>query len=69
MGIGVAAVLGFGGTWLILQVMKRTIGIRVDPEVEDIGLDLAEHGEAAYADEEEFRLTPDDYLKKQAQEK
>ena len=69
VGIGVAAVLGFGGTWLILQVMKRTIGIRVDPEVEDMGLDLAEHGEAAYADEEEFRLTPDDYLQKQSKEK
>jgi len=49
--------------------MKRTIGIRVDPEVEDMGLDLAEHGEAAYADEEEFRLTPDDYLQKQSKEK
>jgi Amt family ammonium transporter len=41
--------------------MKRTIGIRVDKEIEDMGLDLGEHGEAAYADEEEFRLTPDDY--------
>ena len=69
VGIGVAAVLGFGGTWLILQVMKRTIGIRVDKEIEDLGLDLGEHGEAAYADEEEFRLTPDDYLKKESQEK
>ena len=69
VGIAVAAVLGFGGTWLILQVMKRTIGIRVDKEIEDLGLDLGEHGEAAYADEEEFRLTPDDYLKKESQEK
>ena len=69
VGIAVAAVLGFGGTWAILQVMKRTIGIRVDKEIEDIGLDLGEHGEAAYADEEEFRLTPDDYPTNRSKDK
>ena len=64
--------MGFGGTWLILpaRVMANALsGIRVDKEIEDLGLDLGEHGEAAYADEEEFRLTPDDYLKKESQEK
>ena len=56
VGVGVAAVLGFGGTWIIMQILKRTIGIRVDPESEDIGLDISEHAESAYSDEEEFRL-------------
>ncbi len=63
IGISVAAVMGFFGTWIILQVMKRTIGIRVTPEQEDIGLDISEHAESAYSDEEEFKLDMDDYAK------
>ena len=59
-GVGVAVVLGFGGTWIIMQILKRTIGIRVDPESEDIGLDISEHSESAYSDEEEFRLDHSD---------
>lgn len=64
IGVGVASVLGFGGTWIIMQVLKRTIGIRVDPESEDIGLDISEHAESAYSDEEEFRLDHNDDPKK-----
>ena len=63
IGVGVAAALGFGGTWIIMQVIKHLIGIRVTPEVEDAGLDISEHAESAYADEEEFRLDMDDYVK------
>ena len=38
-----------GGTCLVLfGAMKRTIGIRVDPEEEFEGLDVAEHGSAGY---------------------
>ena len=62
VGIGVAAVMGFGGTWVLLQLIKHLIGIRVEPEEEDIGLDLSEHAEAAYSDEEEFKLSPEDYM-------
>jgi ammonium transporter, Amt family len=36
-------------TFVVLKVMDTTMGIRVDPEVEQAGLDLAEHGETAYA--------------------
>lgn len=61
IGVGVAGALGFGGTWIILQVIKHLIGIRVDPEVEDAGLDISEHAEAAYSDEEEFKLDMDEY--------
>ena len=62
VGIAVAAAMGFGGTWVLLQLIKHLIGIRGDPEEEDIGLDISEHAEAAYSDEEEFKLSPDDYM-------
>jgi Amt family ammonium transporter len=68
VGVAVAAVMGFGGTWIILQVLKRTIGIRVSAEVEDVGLDISEHAESAYSDEEEFLMDMDDY-KDELQEK
>ena len=61
VGIAVAAAMGFGGTWVILQVMKHLIGIRVSKEVEDVGLDISEHAESAYSDEEEFKMEMDDY--------
>ena len=61
VGVAVAGAMGFGGTWIILQIMKHLIGIRVSPEVEDIGLDISEHAESAYSDEEEFMLDMDDY--------
>ena len=61
VGIAVAAAMGFGGTWIILQVMKHLIGIRVSPEVEDVGLDISEHAESAYSDEEEFKLDMDTF--------
>lgn len=60
VGIGVAAVLGFFGTYAILLVLKKTIGIRVTPEEEEKGLDISEHAERAYSDEEEFVLDLDE---------
>jgi Amt family ammonium transporter len=59
IGVAVAAGLGFGGTWIIMQVIKHLVGVRVSPEVEDAGLDVSEHAESAYSDEEEFRLDYD----------
>lgn len=56
IGVAVAGALGFGGTFVILKVIKFLIGIRVSKEVEEIGLDIGEHAEQAYADEEEFKL-------------
>ncbi len=61
VGVGVAGALGFGGTWIILQIMKHLIGIRVSKEVEDAGLDISEHAEQAYSDEEEFKMDMDEY--------
>ncbi|MBI5697074.1 MAG: ammonium transporter, partial [Thaumarchaeota archaeon] len=62
-GVGVAAALGFGGTYVILKVLNFIIGIRVSKEIEEIGLDIGEHAEQAYADEEEFKLDEEKYHK------
>jgi Amt family ammonium transporter len=47
---GVAATIGYCAlaTWLILVVIGRTIGLRVDANAETIGLDIALHGQRAY---------------------
>jgi Amt family ammonium transporter len=47
-GIGVAAVLGFGGTVIIMKLINVTIGLKVKDEEEDIGLDISQHAERAY---------------------
>jgi len=38
----------FAGTWVIAQLVQRTIGLRVSDEVEVQGLDTAIHAESAY---------------------
>jgi len=35
-------------TWVILWVTDKTVGIQVPAEAEEVGLDIAEHGEAGY---------------------
>jgi len=54
IGVGVAALLGFGGTFVILKVIDLLIGIRVSPKVQEAGLDIEEHAERAYADDDEL---------------
>jgi len=63
VGVGVAALLGFGGTAIILKVLDRIMGIRVSHEVEDVGLDISEHGELAYTDEQDSNIKEDDKVK------
>jgi ammonium transporter, Amt family len=53
--LGRQAVLAIAGivypfvmTWIILWVTDKTVGLQVDPQDEQAGLDLAEHGEAGY---------------------
>jgi len=41
-------VLAIVGTTIIAYIVKATVGLRVSPEVETSGLDLAEHGEEGY---------------------
>lgn len=54
MGVGVAGALGFGGTYIIMKIIDILIGVRVTPKTEESGLDIEEHAERAYADEDEF---------------
>jgi ammonium transporter, Amt family len=54
IGVGVAGVMGFFGTYVILKVIDVLIGIRVSAKIEQEGLDIAEHAERAYSDEDEF---------------
>ncbi|MGA1298655.1 MAG: ammonium transporter, partial [Ilumatobacteraceae bacterium] len=43
-----ALVWSFVITYLIMIMLKKTIGVRVSAEAESNGLDLSEHGETAY---------------------
>jgi ammonium transporter, Amt family len=47
-GVGATVVLAAIATFLILQLVKATVGLRVDQEDESLGLDLSQHGERAY---------------------
>jgi len=60
IGVGIAAALGFGGTFIIMKIINVLIGVRVSHEIEDIGLDICEHAEQAYSEEEEFKLEFDE---------
>ena len=49
----IVAILGtwiwaFAITYVILKVLDAVMGIRVTEEEEEVGLDVSQHGEAAY---------------------
>jgi Amt family ammonium transporter len=46
--MGLTIVLAVVGTAIIAYVVKAIVGLRADEEVENVGLDLAEHGEEGY---------------------
>lgn len=48
LSVVVASVFAFGMTWVILKVLQRTMGLRVDNDQEVEGLDLSQHGESGY---------------------
>lgn len=45
----VAAGYAFAMTWLLAKLVDRTVGLRVEPDTEERGLDLILHAETAYA--------------------
>jgi len=53
--IGVTLAFSFVATLVILAIVERLVGFRVTEDAEDEGLDLAEHGESAYAFREHGR--------------
>jgi Amt family ammonium transporter len=50
VAVAATCLYSFGMTALIAWALKKTIGIRVDEQTEQIGLDEALHAETAYAD-------------------
>ncbi len=48
LGVGVSWVFSFAGTMILLKIVDVVMGLRVSPEEERIGLDLALHNENAY---------------------
>jgi ammonium transporter, Amt family len=52
---GITLAFSFGATWMILKLVDRLVGFRLPAEEEDSGVDLAEHGESAYAFREHGR--------------
>lgn len=52
LALVVVILYAFGVSWGILKLLDKTMGLRVSPEDEMDGLDLAEHGESGYVFEE-----------------
>ncbi len=47
--VGVSVVFAFVGTLILLKVIDWTVGLRIDAEEEQRGLDLSQHEERAYS--------------------
>jgi Amt family ammonium transporter len=45
----VAIIFAFGMTFVITKLLSRFMGLRVSENEEEVGLDISEHGEQAYA--------------------
>jgi Amt family ammonium transporter len=48
IGVAFTAALAAGATFVIVKLVDKLIGLRVDQEDESVGLDLSQHGERAY---------------------
>jgi Amt family ammonium transporter len=48
LGVLFTVTLAAGATWILLKVVDRLVGLRVEREDESVGLDLSQHGERAY---------------------
>jgi Amt family ammonium transporter len=49
IGVVVGAVFAFVMTFVIAKALDATMGLSVSPDEEEVGLDVSEHGERAYA--------------------
>ena len=43
--ISYCTVFSFGGKFIIVKILQKTIGLRVSSGEEDVGLDISEHAE------------------------
>jgi Amt family ammonium transporter len=49
VAVAAALVFAFGVTYGLARLLKRFMGLRVTDNEEEVGLDISEHGERAYA--------------------
>ncbi len=47
--VSVTLIYGFSVTWVLAKVLDMTIGLRVTDKEEEVGLDMSQHAETAYA--------------------
>jgi Amt family ammonium transporter len=45
----VSIAFAFGMTYVLARILRATVGLRVSHDEEEVGLDISEHGEPAYA--------------------
>jgi ammonium transporter, Amt family len=48
VAVGAVAAFAAVGTLLIVKIVEFILGLRVEPQAEEVGLDISLHGEAAY---------------------
>ena len=48
LAVAVVWVFAFGATWVLGKIVDVTMGLRVSPTEETVGLDISQHGERAY---------------------
>jgi Amt family ammonium transporter len=49
LAVAVTVVFVFVVTYVLAKILDATLGLRVTPAEEEVGLDLSEHGEQAYS--------------------
>jgi len=49
IGAGATILFAFGATFVLTKLLHRLVGLRVGDNEEEVGLDISEHGERAYA--------------------
>jgi len=48
LAIVVTIVFSFAGTYIIARLLNVSVGLRVTPMEEEVGLDISSHGERSY---------------------
>jgi Amt family ammonium transporter len=49
IAVGATIIFSFGATFVVVKLLDKVVGLRVTANEEEVGLDISEHGERAYA--------------------
>ena len=49
IAVGVSILFSFAMTFVLTKLLSRSMGLRVTENEEEVGLDISEHGERAFA--------------------